>query len=61
VEKLHRKLDVWKRSVDRVADVYNLTETFPERERYALASQMRRSAISISSNIAEGAARNTRK
>lgn len=61
MEKPHRRLEVWRQSVDLVTEIYRLTETFPEQERYALASQMRRAAISIPSNIAEGAARNTRK
>ena len=47
--------------MDIVVDVYKLSETFPSREKFGLVSQMRRSAVSIPSNVAEGAARNTNK
>ncbi len=47
--------------MDIVLDVYKLSETFPSREKFGLISQMRRSSVSIPSNIAEGAARNTNK
>ena len=53
----HRKLDVWRRAIDFVTKVYEITETFPESEKFGLVSQMRRAAVSIPSNIAEGAAR----
>ncbi len=53
----HRKLDVWKKSMEFVRDIYKATHTFPESEIYGLASQMRRAAVSIPSNVAEGAAR----
>ena len=53
----HRKLDVWKKSMDFVKDVYQVTETFPKHEMYGLVSQMRRAAVSVPSNVAEGAAR----
>ena len=53
----HRKLDVWKKSMEFVKDLYNVTESFPKAEIYGLTSQMRRAAISIPSNLAEGAAR----
>ncbi len=57
----HRKLDVWKKSMDFVKHIYNETETFPKSEIYGLSSQMRRAAISIPSNLAEGAARKGKK
>ena len=51
------KLEVWKDSKDLVKKVYRLTERFPKTETYGLLSQMRRAAISISSNLAEGCGR----
>jgi len=53
----HRKLDVWKKSMEFVKDLYKATKAFPKSEVYGLTSQMRRAAISIPSNLAEGAAR----
>ena len=61
MEKPHKKLDVWKISMDLVVEVYRLTDAFPPKETYCLTDQIRRSAISIPSNIAEGAARNTKR
>lgn len=55
--RLHRKLDVWKKAMDFVKDIYQGTESFPKAEIYGLTSQMRRAAVSIPSNLAEGAAR----
>ena len=55
--KSHKDLDVWRLAIDLASDVYEVTKTFPEDERYGMTVQMRRSAISIASNIAEGAAR----
>src|SRR3954452_970279 len=59
--KPHHKLVVWKRSLAFATEIYRITAQFPSEERFGLVSQMRRAAISIPSNIAEGAARNTRK
>jgi four helix bundle protein len=53
----HKNLDVWKKSMDLVEVIYKLTQQFPDNEKFGLTSQMRRSAVSIPSNIAEGAAR----
>ena len=61
MDKPHKKLKVWQLGMEIVMDVYKLTESFPEREKYGLISQMRRCVVSIPSNIAEGAARNTKK
>ena len=57
----HKDLEVWKKSLDFVESVYRLTEQFPKTEMYGLTNQMRRAVVSISSNIAEGAARSTKK
>ena len=57
----HKDLDVWKLSIDLVKDVYNITKTFPQSEIYGLTSQIRRCAVSIPSNIAEGSARSSNK
>ncbi len=56
----HKKLDVWKKSIELVAEVYNLTLQFPIQEQYGLTSQIRRSAVSVPSNIAEGTARSSK-
>jgi len=53
----HKELDVWKRSIQLVTRIYEITRNFPDEEKFGLTSQMRRSAISIPSNIAEGCGR----
>lgn len=53
----HYGLDVWKRSMRLVREVYRLTAMFPDSEKFGLTGQMRRAAVSVPSNIAEGAAR----
>jgi four helix bundle protein len=53
--KSHKDLDVWRLAVDLATDVYQVTKAFPKEEQYGMVVQMRRSAISIASNIAEGA------
>lgn len=57
----YRDLIVWQRAIQLVLVIYQITEKFPKEEIYGLPSQMRRSAVSIPSNIAEGRFRNTRK
>lgn len=52
--KTYRDLDIWKKSIDLVKEIYKITDKFPNTEMYALTSQMRRAVISIPSNIAEG-------
>jgi four helix bundle protein len=57
----YKKLNVWAEARKFAKDIYLLTSTFPKDERFELTSQMRRAAISIVSNIAEGAGRRTKK
>lgn len=57
MEKPHKKLDVWKLSMELSRTTYRLTADYPGEERFGLVSQMRRAAVSIPSNLAEGAAR----
>jgi len=58
--KTHKDLDIWKRGIELVTEVYKLTRNFPREETYGLSSQMQRAAVSYPSNIAEGAARNSK-
>jgi four helix bundle protein len=51
------KLEVWRKAIEFADQVYALTRSFPENERFGLTNQMRRAAVSISSNIAEGSSR----
>lgn len=59
--KSYKDLDVWKKSIELVKDVYILVKYLPKEEIYVLSDQLRRSAISVASNIAEGSARNGTK
>jgi len=59
--KTHKDLDVWKRSLEFVTDIYKISRNFPKEEIYGITSQIRRSAVSIPSNISEGAARSSDK
>jgi len=52
--KSYKELEVWKKGVELAVKVYKITEEFPKEEMYGLVSQMRRAAISVPSNIAEG-------
>jgi four helix bundle protein len=58
--KTHKDLDVWKDGISFVTKVYKITACFPKEEIYGITSQIRRAAISIPSNIAEGAARKSK-
>ena len=57
----HKDLIVWQKSMELAREVYLFTREFPKEETYGLVSQLRRAAISVPSNIAEGSARTTDK
>ena len=59
MEKPHRRLEVWQKSIDFATEIYQVTSRFPADERFGLVSQMRRASVSIPSNLSEGAARGT--
>lgn len=61
VIRTHKDLEVWKQAIVLVKDIYKFTEIFPSNEKFNLASQMQRAAVSIPSNISEGAARASEK
>jgi four helix bundle protein len=56
-----KELKIWQKAVDITKSIYTVTKKFPSEEKFGLVSQMRRAAVSISSNIAEGAGRNSTK
>ena len=57
----YKELKVWQKAIDLVTEIYSLTGKFPDKERFGLISQINRAAVSIPSNIAEGAGRNSTK
>ena len=57
----YKDLKIWQQSMEIVTDIYNLLDNLPGIERYALADQIRRSSVSVPSNIAEGQRRNSNK
>jgi len=59
VEKPHRRLEVWQKSVAFATEIYTVTSEFPVDERFGLVAQRRRAAVSSPSNLSEGAARGT--
>jgi len=61
MNKPHKKLNAWSDAVDLAQQIYRVTERFPSSEQFGLTSQIRRADVSIPSNIAEGAARQTKK
>ena len=61
MEKPHKKLDVWKAGMELAGAIYKITTNFPSEEKFGLVAQMRRAAVSVPSNIAEGAARQGKK
>ena len=60
-DRPHKNLDAWKNSIELTVQTYRVTKELPEAEKFGLISQMRRAAVSIASNIAEGAGRNSKK
>ncbi|KMQ72507.1 four helix bundle protein [Chryseobacterium koreense] len=56
-----KNLNIWKRSIDLAVDIYETTENFPKSEEFGLKSQLRRCAVSVPSNIAEGSSRSSNK
>ena len=60
-ERPHKRLIAWQKAMDFIEEVYRVTGQFPDEERFGLVAQMRRASISVASNIAEGAARQTTK
>ena len=57
----YSNLQIWQQAMELVVEVYKLTKTFPAEEKYGLVSQMNRAAVSVPSNIAEGAGRGSNK
>ena len=57
----HKDLEIWKLTTDFVIRIYKITQSFPSEEKFGFTNQMRRAAVSILSNIAEGAARQSDK
>lgn len=61
VASSHRRLIVWQKSMDLVERIYQISTSFPHSEQYGLTSQIRRAAVSVPANIAEGSARGSAK
>lgn len=59
--KPHKTLDVWQKSIRLVEEIYRLVSLLPKSEEFGISNQMKRSAVSIAANIAEGAARQTKR
>jgi four helix bundle protein len=57
----YKELEVWKKAIELAELVYSISANFPEHEKFGLTSQIRRSSVSVASNIAEGAGRNSEK
>lgn len=57
----HKDLDVWKKSIELVREIYKTVSLFPKEEMYSLTAQVKRAAISVPANISEGSARNSPK
>lgn len=61
MDKPHKNLDAWRRAVELAISIYHTTNPFPKEHRFVLTDQIHRAVVSIPSNIAEGAARQTKK
>ncbi|MEP6635319.1 MAG: four helix bundle protein [Acidobacteriota bacterium] len=57
----HKNLDLWRKAIDFVVAIYRLTEKFPKEEKFGLTSQLRRAAVSVAANVAEGEGRTSAK
>ncbi len=57
----HKDLDIWKKSISLVTEIYSITKDFPKEEIFGIVNQIRRASVSIPSNIAEGCARTSDK
>lgn len=57
----YKELEIWNRAIELTRHVYSLSKSFPEDEKFGLTSQIRRAVVSIASNIAKGAGRNSNK
>ena len=57
MDKPHKKLDLWNTAMELAVDIYSATENFSKDERYSLTDQIQRAAVSVPSNVAEGAGR----
>jgi four helix bundle protein len=60
-DKPHKKLDVWQKSIRLVEEIYRLASLLPRSEEFGISNQIKRSAVSLAANIAEGAARQTKR
>jgi four helix bundle protein len=60
-DSIYRRLEVWKESMQLAIEIYRITQTFPRHELYGLTAQLRRAAVSVPSNIAEGRGRGTKR
>lgn len=59
-QRPHKKLTVWQKALELVKEIYEVTNTYPKGEEFGLKSQLRRAAVSVPSNIAEGLTRRTK-
>jgi four helix bundle protein len=60
-DSIYRRLDAWKKAMRLATEIYTVTQSFPHHEIYGLTAQMRRAAVSVPSNIAEGRGRDTKR